>query len=155
MNITKNKRNLLVCISAIASLFSSCSQADMDRLTFAEFKNSTNDTLFVGVSSYNTIDSVGWMLEPLYSFEDSIVGNDKDSCLLNEFYADRIYPDSVGKIYDYMLFDNSDTCYFFLIKYEDAKNHSLDEIRAKKLYKKWKVVRKKYGGYDRNIRYSE
>ena len=155
MNITKKNRNLLVCISAIASLFSSCSQADMDRLTFAEFKNCTNDTLFVGVSSYNTIDSVGWMLEPLYSFEDSIVGNDKDSCLLNEFYADRIYPDSVGKIYDYMLFDNSDTCYFFLIKYEDAKNHSLDEIRAKKLYKKWVTVRNKEGEFDRNIKYSE
>ena len=138
MNITKNKRNLLVCISVIASLFSSCSQADMDRLTFAEFKNCT-----------------GWMLEPLYSFEDSIQCNDKDSCMLNEFYADRIYPDSVGKIYDYMLFDNSDTCYFFLIKYEDAKNHSLDEIRAKKLYKKWVTVRNKEGEFDRNIKYSE
>ena len=155
MNISKKKRNLLMCFSVIASLLSSCTQADMDRLTYAKFKNCTNDTLFVGVSSYNTIDSVGWMLEPLYSFEDSIVGNDKDSCLLKEIYADRIYPDSVGKIYDYMLFDNSDTCYFFLIKYEDAKNHSLDEIRAKTLYKKWVTVRNKEGEFDRNIKYSE
>ena len=153
MNITKNKRNLLVCISVIVSLLSSCIPV-MDSVTLVGFKNCTNDTLFVGVSSYNTIDSVGWMLEPLYSFEDSIQCNDKDSCMLNEFYADRIYPDSVGKIYDYML-DNSDTCYFFLIKYEDAKNHSLDEIRAKKLYKKWVTVRNKEGEFDRNIKYLE
>ena len=98
MNITKKNRNLLVCISVIVSLLSSCSQADMDRLTFAEFKNCTNDTLFVGVSSYNTIDSVGWMLEPLYSFEDSIQCNDKDSCMLNEFYADRIIEIEDGHI---------------------------------------------------------
>ena len=153
MNITKKNRNLLVCISAIVSLLSSCIPV-MDSVTLVGFKNCTNDTLFVGVSSYNTIDSVGWMLEPLYSFEDSIQCNDKDSCMLNEFYADRIYPDSVGKIYDYML-DNSDTCYLFLIKYEDAKNHSLDEIRAKKLYKKWVTVRNKEGEFDKNIKYSE
>lgn len=151
MNITKKNRNLLVCISVIVSLLSSCIPV-MDSVTLVGFKNCTNDTLFVGVSSYNTIDSVGWMLEPLYSFEDSIQCNDKDSCMLNEFYADRIYPDSVGKIYDYMLFD---TCYFFLIKYEDAKNHSLDEIRAKKLYKKWVTVRNKEGEFDRNIKYLE
>ena len=61
------------------------------------------------------------------------------------------YPDSLYFVNEYLLFDK----YFFLIKLEDAKNHSWDEIKAKKLYKKWNVVRKKYGGYDRNIRYSE
>ena len=152
MNMNKKNRNLLVCISVIASLLSSCV---MDNVPFTKFKNCTNDTLFIGVSSYNNIDSVGWMLEPLYSFEDSIFDNDKDSCLLSDFYADRIYPDSVGKIYDNMLFDNTDTCFFFLIKYEDARNYSWDEIRAKKLYKKWFTVKKENGEFDTNIKYTE
>ena len=53
------------------------------------------------------------------------MGNDKDSCLLNDIYGDRILPDSVGKIYDNMLFDNTDTCFCFLIKFEDAMNDLL------------------------------
>ena len=48
-----------------------------------------------------------------------------------------------------------DHYYFFLIKLEDAKNHSWDEIRAKKLYKKWITVKKENGEFDTNIKYSE
>ena len=40
-------------------------------------------------------------------------------------------------------------------KLEDAKNHSWDEIRAKKLYKKWITVKKENGEFDTNIKYSE
>ena len=63
----------------------------------------------------------------------------------------------MGKIYDYLLFDinNTDTCFFFLLKNEDVKNHSWDEIRAKKLYKKWITVRNKEGEFDTNIKYTE
>ena len=175
MNITKNKRNLLVCISAIASLFSSCIPV-MDSVTLVGFKNCTNDTLIIVGSDYDNIDSV-WFgsidvdrlsKEPLFTSIDSILLDiNKDYLESCEFYDEEnitpeelteknkegmiTYPDSLFFVNEYRLFDR----YFFLIKLEDAKNHSWDEIRAKKLYKKWKVVRKKYGGYDRNIRYSE
>ena len=159
MKIYKKKRNLLVCFSIIMCLLSSCIPA-MDSVTLARFKNCTNDTLFVEVSSYyNNIDSANCMLEPEWYYEDSILCNNKDICLWNDIRAGgkKIYPDSIGKIYDYMLFyrNNTDTCFFFLIRNEDVKNHSWDEIRAKKLYKKWITVRNKEGEFDTNIKYTE
>ena len=159
MKIYKKKRNLLVCFSIIMCLLSSCIP-DMDSVTLARFKNCTNDTLFVGVSSYyNNIDSANCMLEPKWYYQDSILCNNKDICLWNDIRAGgkKIYPDSIGKIYDYMLFyrNNTDTCFFFLIRNEDVKNHSWDEIRAKKLYKKWITVRNKDEEFDTNIKYSE
>ena len=175
MNMNKKNRNLLVCISVIAFLLSSCIPV-MDSVTLVSFKNSTNDTLIIGESLYNDIDSAWWFgkrferpsKEPLLTSIDSILLDiNKDYLESCEFYDEEnitpeelteknkegmiTYPDSLYFVNEYRLFDK----YFFLIKLEDAKNHSWDEIRAKKLYKKWKVVRKKYGGYDRNIRYSE
>lgn len=175
MNITKKNRNLLVCISVIVSLLSSCIPV-MDSVTLVGFKNCTNDTLVIGESDYDNIDSV-WFgsidvdrlsKESLFTSIDSILLNiNKDYLESCEFYDEEnitpeelteknkegmiTYPDSLFFVNEYRLFDR----YFFLIKLEDAKNHSWDEIRAKKLYKKWKVVRKKYGRYDKNIRYSE
>ena len=175
MNITKKNRNLLVCISVIVSLLSSCIPV-MDSVTLVGFKNCTNDTLVIGESYYDNIDSV-WFgsidvdrlsKESLFTSIDSILLDiNKDYLESCEFYDEEnitpeelteknkegmiTYPDSLFFVNEYRLFDQ----YFFLIKLEDAKNHSWDEIRAKKLYKKWNVVRKKYGGYDRNIKYSE
>ena len=148
----------------------------MDSVTLVGFKNCTNDTLVIGESYYDNIDSV-WFgpidvdrlsKESLFTSIDSILLDiNKDYLESCEFYDEEnitpeelteknkegmiTYPDSLFFVNEYRLFDR----YFFLIKLEDAKNHSCDEIRAKKLYKKWKVVRKKYGGYDRNIKYSE
>ena len=175
MKKKKKNRNLLVCISVIVSLLSSCIPV-MDSVTLVGFKNCTNDTLVIGESDYDNIDSV-WFgsidvdrlsKESLFTSIDSILLDiNKDYLESCEFYDEEnitpeelteknkegmiTYPDSLFFVNEYRLFDR----YFFLIKLEDAKNHSWDEIRAKKLYKKWKVVRKKYGGYDRNIRYSE
>ena len=167
MNIIKKNRNLLVCISVIVSLLSSCIPV-MDSVSLVGFKNCTNDTLVIGESDYDNIDSV-WFFkdvnklskEPLLTSIDSIILSDIkkycDTTINQEEIFEKnkeemiTYPDSLFFVNEYRLFDR----YFFLIKLEDAKNHSWDEIRAKKLYKKWKVVRKKYGGYDRNIRYSE
>lgn len=68
-------------------LLSSCIPA-MDSVTLARFKNCTNDTLFVGVSSYyNNIDSANCMLEPKWYYEDSILCNNKDICLWNDIRA--------------------------------------------------------------------
>ena len=175
MNITKKNRNLLVCISVIVSLLSSCIPV-MDSVTLVGFKNCTNDTLVIGESDYDNIDSV-WFgsidvdrlsKEPLFTSIDSILLDiNKDYLESCEFYDEEnitpeelteknkeemiTYPDSLFFVNEYRLFDK----YFFLIKFEDAKNHSWDEIRAKKLYKKWVTVRNKEGEFDRNIKYSK
>jgi hypothetical protein len=79
-----------------------------------------------------------------------------ESATLPDYYErEVVLPDSLCGIEPDILFLNSDTCYFFLIKYEDAKNNSWDEIRAKKLYKKWITVRNKEGEFDTNIKYTE
>lgn len=171
MNITKKTRNLLVCISVIVSLLSSCITG-WDSVTLVGFKNCTNDTLVIGGSDYDNIDSV-WFFkdvnklskEPLLTSIDSIILSDIkhikhycDTTINQEEIFEKnkegmiTYPDSLFFVNEYFLFDHY---YFFLIKLEDAKNHSWDEIRAKKLYKKWVVDRKINGGYDRNIKYSE
>ena len=49
------------------------------------------------------------------------------------------------------LFNNTDTCYFFLIKWKDAKQYSWDEIRIKKLYHRRIVVRDFNGKFDKTI----
>ncbi|MBO4482762.1 MAG: hypothetical protein J5735_03005 [Prevotella sp.] len=184
MNIIKRHRNLLVCISVIASLLSSCLPV-MDSVTLVGFKNCTNDTLIIGESDYDNIDSV-WIYkrvdklskEPLLTSIDSILLDISKNNL--EFYLEHCdfydkedeaitptelseeekkkmiaYPDSFLLVKDISLFNNTDTNYFFLIKLEDAKNHSWDEIRAKKLYKKWITVKKENGEFDTNIKYSE
>ena len=181
MNITKKNRNLLVCISVIAFLLSSCLPV-MDSVTLVGFKNCTNDTLIIGESDCNDIDSVWWFgerferpsKEPLLTSIDSILLDVSKNYLESwEFYDEEdkaitptelaeknreemiVYPDSLLLVKDISLFNNTDTNYFFLIKLEDAKNHSWDEIRVKKLYKKWVIERKMFGRFDRNIKYSE
>ena len=177
MNMSKKNRNLLVCISVIAFLLSSCLPV-MDSVTLVGFKNCTNDTLIIGESDCNDIDSVWWFgerferpsKEPLLTSIDSILLDVSKNYLESwEFYDEEdkaitptelaeknreeiiVYPDSLYFVNEYLLFDK----YFFLIKLEDAKNYSLDEIRAKKLYKKWVIERKMFGRFDRNIKYSE
>ena len=177
MKIYKKKRSLLVCFSVIAFLLSSCLPV-MDSVTLVGFKNCTNDTLIIGESDCNDIDSAWWFgerferpsKEPLLTSIDSILldvsKNYLESC---EFYDEEdkaitptelaeknreeiiVYPDSLLFVDDYSLFDK----YFFLIKLDDAKNHSWDEIRTKKLYKKWFTVKKKDGEFDTNIKYLE
>ena len=181
MKIYKKKRSLLVCFSVIAFLLSSCLPV-MDSVTLVGFKNCTNDTLIIGESDYDNIDSV-WFdyihinrlsKEPLLTLIDSILLDDSKNYLESwEFYDEEykaitptelaeknreemiVYPDSLLLVKDISLFNNTDTNYFFLIKLEDAKNHSWDEIRAKKLYKKWITVKKENGEFDTNIKYTE
>ena len=82
MNITKKNRNLLVCISVIVSLLSSCIPVmDYSEAFQVRFKNCTNDTLFIGASHYNDIDSVYYQLNPIADFSVGI--NTKNISLWN------------------------------------------------------------------------
>jgi len=135
------------------------------------FKNCTNDTLYICASHYDNIDSVDCQLDPHYYLPDNSILDTTDVSLweiktlkIGDYYCDfvpckdwYIYPDSICSIDYYYLNDKdkTDTCYFFLIKWSDAKKYSWDEIREQKLYRKWVVTRDKKGEFDRNIRYSD
>jgi len=117
------------------------------------FVNCTNDTLFICPSHCNDIDSIYDRAFPLYS--QSRCMNDYVLLEVNGLYihnSEAIFPDSTCRT-DYYLLRKTDTTYFFLIKWSDAKRYSWDEIREQKLYRKWIVTRDKDGNYDRNIRY--
>jgi hypothetical protein len=70
----------------------------------------------------------------------------------NNMSAGIILPDSICGISGNYLSCITDTCYFFLVKLKDAKRHSWNEIRSKKLFRKWIVTRNKNGEFDRNIK---
>ena len=136
---------------------------------YSHFKNHTSDTLYIGASHYDDIDSIDKQLEPCWWIPTNSILDTTDVSLWERktehsddyycvFEANRdwyIYPDSICSVDYYYLFDNgeNDTCYFFLIKWSDAKRYSWDEIRANKLYRKWVVTRDKNGEHDMNIRY--
>lgn len=125
------------------------------------FSNCTNDTLLIGASQCNNIDGLDYVLTPFYTVREfnteefSLKKSSAPSFCFDE--RDIIFPDSICSINYYCLFDNNktDTAYFFLIKWSDAKKYSWDEIREQKLYRKWIVTRDKDGNYDTNIRYSD
>lgn len=151
MKIDKKYRNLLGGIAIILSLVSSCIPI-CDSRTIAIFTNRTNDTLFIGASHYDTIDSVDCLLQPAYLPIDSDLYPSKVT-LWNgiDVQGDIVYPDSLFTIDGNYLFNNTDTCYFFLIKWKDAKNHLWDEIRMKKLKIRKIVVRDCNGKFDQTI----
>ena len=117
------------------------------------FNNCTEDTLFIGSAHYDNIDSVDYRLRPhTYCDVDSIDLQLWNGMAVNS--KELICPDSTCLINgSYLLSEDNDTCYFFLVKWHDAKQYSWDEIRSKKLYRRWVTVKNKDGEFDRNIRY--
>ncbi len=176
MNTNKRKISILCAVIVVNCLFFSCEMKKtsdsvvtekasdtividlasesfvMDIARNESFVNCTNDTLFICPSHCNDIDSIYDRAFPFYS---QLSRKDDMEVLLevNGLYIhnnEAILPDSTCRTDYYLL---SDTCYFFLIKWSDAKRYSWDEIREQKLYRKWIVTRDKDGNYDRNIRY--
>ena len=137
MKIDKKYRNLLGGIAIILSLVSSCIPI-CDSRTIAIFTNRTNDTLFILQPTYLPLDS------DLYPSKVTLWNG-------IDVQGDIVYPDSLFTIDGNYLFNNTDTCYFFLIKWKDAKNHLWDEIRMKKLYRRKIVVRDCNGKFDQTI----
>ena len=156
MNTKKKNKLLLTFISIIVFSLSSCIPV-MDAKVFAVFKNCTKDTLFIAASNDNNINNVESIIEPFYEPVDSTLDT-TDISLWNEnlgfnISKSYIYPDS-SCCYsgDDKLFGNPVPRYFFLIKYKDAKNHSWDEIRNKKLYTVWTSKKNKNGRFETNIK---
>ena len=162
MSISKRKKCFGgVVLSIFYLLFTSTTCV---RITY--FKNCTEDTLFIGASHYNNIDSIDEQLAPCYDlcandnldtsgislWKERIIMRNSLEYYIGAFKSCYIYPDSTCTINDYYLFDKNDTCYFFLIKWSDAKKCTWDEIRDKKMYRTWIVTKDKNGEYDKNIR---
>lgn len=128
----------------------SCTSCRQD----VRFRNCTNDTLFIGVSHHDHIDSIEGLLFPHYNS----LYNDIDTAeiyLRTEANVRKlfVYPDSLCSVDSNYLYRGSDTYYFFLIKWRDAKRYSWNDIRTKKLYRKLVVKKQKNSEFDRNIRY--
>ena len=128
----------------------------IDSRVDAIFKNCTNDTLFIGASHYDNVDSVEFLVNPNYNIHaNSDLDTTNISLWKGTFVRGNsfIYPDSTCAINSNYLFQEKDTCYFFLIKWGDAKRYSWDEIRTRKIFRRWIVIRDTAGKFDRNIRY--
>ncbi len=142
---------ILIYLSAILSCIPPVCPTRHD----VRFKNCTNDTLFIGASNYDHIDSVKLLVNPEYSLVSIRNIDAVDISLWKGDFVDSesfVYPDSMCSINADYLFNNSNTCYLFLVRWKDAKRYSWDEIRVKKLYRKCIVTRKENGEFDRNIR---
>ena len=122
------------------------------------FKNCTGDTLIIGHSYFDAIDSVHFQILPAYD-TPSAEEFDTVNIPVNKELSLRgimaVFPDSTCCEDSAYLFSRKDTCYLFLIKFEDVKRNSWKEICSKKLYHKWMVVRDMGGNFDRNIRYED
>ena len=147
MKTMKYLRKLVYSVALILFVFSSCVY---DSYCDYIFTNRTGDSLFIGASYYDEIDSVDYQLEPLFydrgSHPDTLTLWDK-ICVQDNI----IYPDSSFLINSVYLSVNNDSCYLFLVKWRDANDYSWDEIRRKKLYRRRKVVRNSDGDFDRTI----
>ena len=84
--------------------------------TLVVFRNYTKDTLIIGVSNINNIDSVNDIMQSCNLNTDSI--DIQNVSLWNNICFDMnkemiICPDSTCMIDKLSLFQNTDTCYFF------------------------------------------
>ena len=132
MKIDKKYRNLLGGIAIILSLVSSCIPICASR-TIAIFTNRTNDTLFIGASHYDTIDSVDVFLEA--SNDTAFYGftSIDESGHLN-IHGNLILPDSIGRTTYSSLFNHNHTGYLFIIKLSNARKYTWVDICKHKLY---------------------
>lgn len=99
-----------------------------------EFKNCTGDTLIIGHSYFDAIDSVHCQILPAYDipcveeFDTINVPVNKELSLRGIM---AVFPDSTCCEDSVYLFSRKDTCYLFLIKFEDVKRNSWKEICEK------------------------
>lgn len=156
------KTHLLICISIVVCTLFSCIPY-MDSFWAPVFKNCTNDTIYIGASHYANIDSVDVQVFSVHNIVDD-GGLDTSGIILwkgenwagtNSYRNDYVYPDSLCTIDGDYLFGETDTCYFFIIKWSDAKKYSWDEIRYRKLYKTWIVARNENAEFPKDIKYIE
>lgn len=164
MSINLNKTGLLLWSVTLLCVLSSCMPGCGWHTSIA-FKNCTSDTLFIGASQYDSFDSVDCQLLPYYLgidypeldtigvslWENREILHDDMTVSIKFWKNCYVYPDSSCVMNAKYLFEKSDTCYFFLVRWRDARQYSWDEIHAEKLYRRWVTIKNKDGDCDRNI----
>lgn len=130
------------------------------------FKNCTRDTIYIGVSHYSCIDSIDNQFYPHYNIQvngsvdtaDVSLWNHKiqtyeyGSVYIKPYNDCFILPDSLCDIDGDYLFQDTDTCYFFLVRLQDTKRYTWDEIRKLRTYRQRVITRGRDGAFDKNIR---
>lgn len=153
---------ILLRVLFFQGLVISCTLPVMDIVNNVGFRNCTNDTLLIGASHYNYMDSIEVVLWSMNCDMRPSITNDFDtvgySVLkgpdLNFENTDVIFPDSVCYIDESYMFDNFDTCYLFLIRWSDAEKYTWDEIRVYNKFYIQTVTKDDWGAYNTDIKYT-
>lgn len=116
----------------ICQMLSSCITG-IDTIHSIRFRNCTRDTLIIGGSLYNCIDSVDVFLEAsndtaFYGFTSIDVSGH-----LN-IHGNLILPDSIGRTTYSSLFNHNHTGCLFIIKLSNARKYKWVDICKHKLY---------------------
>ena len=127
-------------ILMILYVFASCL---MDKVTTLYVKNCTKESLLINVTRTDTLaDWQFWSMEDEYDMSQNDTGVIDDVFHLAVVNCQAL-PDSTICIDPY-IFQRYDSCYIYAIKYSVAKNYSMDDIRAKKLYDRQVVTEKDF-----------
>ena len=148
--MTMNKKTItkvlfLVPIITIAFTLTSCV---IDNISSYCISNRTNDTLYIVLSTSDTLDNLIYYCEqsddtlrPIAPKDTTRVFiNGKIIILDNLFYA---LPDSTVFVSP-RSFEINDTCYIYTIKSQVATQYTIEEIRAKKMYDRRSVTKKDF-----------
>ena len=116
----------------ICQMLSSCITG-IDTVHSIRVRNCTRDTLIIGGSLYNCIDSVDVFLE--VSNDTAFYGftSIDESGHLNN-HGNIILPDSIGRTTYSSLFNHNHTGYLFIIKLSNARKYTWVDICKHKLY---------------------
>lgn len=155
MKMTKSGK-FFILMSVISAVLNSCV---FDSKTFYRMKNCTKDTLLIELTESDSLDCwIYWgknaedTIIPVLS-EDTIeiyINGRKET--IKKSYL--VLPDSFLLV-DSHLFYYKDKYYVYAIKWNDAIEYSLDEIRAKKLYDRRTVTKKDFRNRTFEYRYSD
>ena len=128
----------LVSRITIASTFLICQVLlscipGFDTIHSIRVRNCTCDTVIIGGSLYNCIDSVDVFLETSNNTAFSSFTSIDESRLLN-IHGNLILPDSIGRTTYSLLFNHNQKGYLFRIKLSNARKYTWVDICKHKLY---------------------
>lgn len=128
----------LVSRITIASTFLICQVLlscipGFDTIHSIRVRNCTCDTVIIGGSLYNCIDSVDVFLETSNNTAFSSFTSIDESRLLN-IHGNLILPDSIGRTTYSSLFNYNHKGYLFIIKLSNARKYAWRDICKHKLY---------------------
>ncbi len=132
LKITLVSRITIASTFLICQMLSSCIPG-FDTVHSIKVRNCTRDTLIIGGSLYNCIDSVDVFLEASTDTAFSSFTCIDESGHLN-IHGNLILPDSIGRTTYSSLFNHNNTGYLFIIKLSIARKYTWVEICRHKLY---------------------